>query len=411
MSKKNIPRERLEECSPPLPPESPETHAEEGVAALNGKGSRVQDKAGSSGPAKPLPQKRAAAKQRLAAPAAKSAKKSASKKRKRSRKKKKGHSFALQLFLTGLETGSLLAAGVAVLMVLLGYGGQYLTGTSFFYNLLPFALALIVLILTGAVFLHTWRRLRAKLAVWHPLLAPLLAVILAAGTGILLQGQYFTRPLAQFRLLVGGTAEMRALTLRHQIFAAYRRLDADDMAKMLVRAQIYAPDIAEAARIFDIDADILNGLAAAESSFYPRTSADGGQGLFQITSIPTQAQEQALAHLDSDTADMAIHRHNTFAAAATLRYYLKQMNGNMVLALLAYNIGPANGGLRHIMERYSATDFITIQPYLQEKPRNYPVRVLSFALAFRVNRVEQRLLPYEDGLNAIRVQHIGIPGL
>ena len=310
-----------------------------------------------------------------------------------------------------LEVGSLISIGVYVLVVLLGYGAEYLTGTSFFYNLLPFALAVLVVVLASALFLRGWWWLRTILGRWHISLVPLLALTLAAGTGILLHMQIFTRPLAQFRLLVGGKAEIRILTLRHQVFAAYRRLDTNEMAKMLLRAQVYAADIEEAAQAFGLDPDLLNGLAAAESSFYPRMSADGGQGLFQITAIPNQAIQQALRHLQVKEPDMALHRHNTFAAAATLRYYLSQMNGNMVLGLLAYNIGPANGGLQFIMQQYSATDFITIQPYLQENPRNYPVRVLAYALAFRINRQEQRLLPYEEGLNAIRVQHIGIPGL
>lgn len=296
-------------------------------------------------------------------------------------------------------------------MVLLGYAAEHLTGTNFWYHLLPFALAALAAILAGALLLRIWWPLRSVLIRQHLVLAPLLALVLAASIAYFHHTQYFARPLAQFRILVGGKEEIRTITLRHQIFAAYRRLDAGEMGKMLVRAQVYEADIEEAARIFSLDPDILNGLAAAESSFYPRPSADGGQGLFQITKIPDQARDQALKHLDSESADMTVHRHNTFAAAATLRYYLAQMNGNMVLGLLAYNIGPANGGLRDIMQRYSATDFTTIQPYLQEKPRNYPIRVLAYALAFRISRQEQRLLPYEEGVNAVRVQHIGIPGL
>ena len=127
--------------------------------------------------------------------------------------------------------------------------------------------------------------------------------------------------------------------------------------------------------------------------------------------MPAGAQQAAQQSLGAGALDLADQRHNTFVAAATLKSYLAQMRGSVILGLLAYNIGPENGGLRDIMKRYGATDFITIQPYLQEKPRNYPVRVLCFALAFRVQRTAGSLLPYEEELNAIRVQHIGIPGL
>jgi hypothetical protein len=105
------------------------------------------------------------------------------------------------------------------------------------------------------------------------------------------------------------------------------------------------------------------------------------------------------------------HRHNGFLAATTLRYYLKQMQNDLFLGLLAYNIGPKNGGLRFIMQQYGAIDFVTIQPYLQQLPRDYPIRVLSYALAFRLYRRAGKLLAYEEGLNAVRIQQLGVPGL
>jgi hypothetical protein len=37
--------------------------------------------------------------------------------------------------------------------------------------------------------------------------------------------------------------------------------------------------------------------------------------------------------------------------------------------------------------------------------------VLSHALAFRLLRREGRLLSYEEGLNAVRIQQLGVPGL
>ncbi|MGZ8153505.1 MAG: transglycosylase, partial [Methylovulum sp.] len=56
-------------------------------------------------------------------------------------------------------------------------------------------------------------------------------------------------------------------------------------------------------------------------------------------------------------------------------------------------------------------DFVTIQPYLQQLPRDYPIRVLTYALAFRVLRQEGKLLAYEEGRNALRIQRLGVPGL
>lgn len=360
--------------------------------------------------AAPLPKPATAENKRARRPAG-SGTRTAGKKKRGRKKKKKQYALGCRLMLAGVEAGALLGAGVLALMVTLGYAAATLSGTSLLYHRLPFALTVCGIIGAGTLLLRLWWELRVRLNGLHALSPPLLALTLAAAAGFLAQQPLFVPPLAQFRLLVGGKAEMQGATLRHQIFAAYRRLDREEMGRMLTRSRLYRADIEAAASAFALDPDLLMGLAAAESSFYPRDSADGGQGLFQITSVPAGAQQAAQQSLGAGALDLADQRHNTFVAAATLKSYLAQMRGSVILGLLAYNIGPENGGLRDIMKRYGATDFITIQPYLQEKPRNYPVRVLCFALAFRVQRTAGSLLPYEEELNAIRVQHIGIPGL
>jgi soluble lytic murein transglycosylase-like protein len=167
----------------------------------------------------------------------------------------------------------------------------------------------------------------------------------------------------------------------------------------------------EAAFAFAVDPEVLLGVAAAESSFAPRDSFDGGRGLFQITAPPEAATADARQQLAIDRLDPLNQRHNAFVAAATLRHYLDEMHGDLFLALLAYNIGPHNGGLRSIMQQYGARDFITIQPYLQQLPRDYPTRVLCAALAYRLWRRQGRLPHYENGDNAVRIQRVGIPGL
>jgi len=201
------------------------------------------------------------------------------------------------------------------------------------------------------------------------------------------------------------------VTLAHQVFAAYRRQNLADLQSLLLRAEPYRPMIDEAAQAFDVDANLLAGIAATESSFLPRDSQDGGRGLFQITLVPKTVLADAARHLAIDKPALDNHRHNTFVAAATLKYYLAQMKNDPFLGLLAYNIGPTNGGLRFVMEQYGVTDFVTIQPYLQQLPRDYPIRVLTNALAFRVWQQQGRLLAYEEGKNALKIQRLGIPGL
>ncbi len=315
------------------------------------------------------------------------------------------------LLLTGLEIAGLAISAIIGIVALLGYAANIFSGTRFLTSLLPFALGVMGLIVTAALLLSGWLRLRKWLQSKSPLLPSALALALALVVGgLILQGQFFSS-FAHFRTLVGGKEEAGRVTLGHQVFAAYRRYEAGPLQQMINRAQTYSHDIDAAAAAFDLDPDLLHGIAAAESSFLPRDSKDGGRGLFQITQVPEAVLRDAGKHLDISTPLIADQRHNGFIAAATLTYYLNQMKKDLFLGLLAYNIGPKNGGLRFIMQQYGATDFVTIQPYLQQLPRDYPIRVLSYALAFRLMRKEGKLLAYEDGLNAVRIQHIGIPGL
>ena len=328
----------------------------------------------------------------------------------RSRAKKKPAPTRRTVLLALLETACLAVTAVTIIMVLLGLAAERFSGTRFLASLLPFALGVLGLVLAASLSLFAWLRLRRWLLGRSPWLPASLALACLIGVGVLVvQGQFYWA-FGHFRTLVGGRAEAGRVTLTHQVFAAYRRLDPAQLQTLITRAQIYTRDIDQAAAAFGLDPDLLHGVAATESSFLPRPSSDGGQGLFQITRVPDEVTLLAGRQLGA-APRVDNHRDNAFLAAATLRYYLGQMQNDLFLGLLAYNIGPKNGGLRFIMRQYGVIDFVTIQPYLQQLPRDYPIRVLSHALAFRLLRREGRLLAYEDGLNAVRIQQLGVPGL
>lgn len=344
---------------------------------------------------------------RMSSPAARAGK---DKPRKQPKKPQPGE-FKRKLLLISTEILGLSIAAVLTIMVLLGYSANWFSGTSFFGSLLPFAIGVLVLILTAFVFIIGWWRLRKWLQTHSELLTPMLSLLFALLiTWSIFHGQ-FTLAYGNFRTLVGGKEEAGRMTIAHQVYAAYRKHDSTQLQRMVNRAQEYQPAIKDAANAFKIDVNLLQGIAATESSFMPRNSSDGGRGLFQITQVPKTAIAQALKHLGDEQISLENPRHNAFIAAATFKHYLAEMKDDLFLALLAYNIGPANGGLRFIMQRYGATDFTTIQPYLQTLPRDYPIRVLSYSLAFRLWQKEGKLLAYEAGNNAIYIQRIGIPGL
>jgi len=267
------------------------------------------------------------------------------------------------------------------------------------------------LIIVSAGLLIGWWKLRKWLQHRAAILSPILSISFALVIGWFVMQNSFAQAFGHFRLLVGGKQEASRVTLAHQVYAAYRRYNPAQLQVLVNRAEAYNPAIAEAAKAFDIDPNLLQGIAATESSFLPRDSQDGGHGLFQITQVPKAVMAQAGKQLAVSKPSLLDPRHNAFIAAATFKYYLSEMHNDLFLGLLAYNIGPANGGLRFIMQQYGATDFVTIQPYLQQLPRDYPIRVLSHALAFRLWQMEKKLLVYEEGDNAMRIQRIGIPGL
>ena len=319
--------------------------------------------------------------------------------------------FKQNFFLLGLECLSLLTGAAFITMLALGYSANRFGGSSFFSNLLPFAIGVVCLIVAAAGLLILWSKLRAVLSRIAAPLPAALAVVLALAAAVYISDAGYTPVFNDFRGLVGGKQQAARNTLAHQVYAAYRRYDAGNLQKMVDRSQLYKTAVKEAAVSFDLDADLLMGVAATESSFLPRDSFDGGHGLFQITAVPKFLLDRARQQLAVDKLSLLDPRHNAFVAAATLKHYLAEMHDDLFLGLLAYNIGPRNGGLKFIMEQYGATDFVTMQPYFQELPRDYPIRVLSYALAFRLWRQDGKLPAYQEGANAVHIQQVGIPGL
>ena len=298
---------------------------------------------------------------------------------------------------------------VVLVILVLGEVAPAATEPARATGVLIVALAVLAVGVAAAVVVRWWIAARPWLS-RRRLLLPVV-LIAAVGGGVLATRPAFVENTDRLRAWLGGPAEAQRQTIAHQVYAAYRRSDLAAVLRILERARVYEPTVHEAASAFGVDPEVLMGVASAESSFYPRDSRDGGRGLFQITAPPADAVDAARERLRVRKLDPLNQRHNAFVAAATLRRYLADMNGDLFLGLLAYNIGPRNGGLRSIMTQYGATDFVTIQPYLQLLPRDYPIRVLSAALAYRLWRRDGTLPRYEEGSNARRIQRVGVPGL
>lgn len=311
----------------------------------------------------------------------------------------------------GCEGLALGTAALVAAVASLGHGAGRFAGVGFFAHLLPFAGIAVGFGLGLALALRLWLALRPRLVAASALAPACVALLIAGGALWWATRPAFQLALLGFRTAVGGTEEAERMAIAHQVFAAYRRADRRALVRMFERAKPFEAVVHEAADAFGVDPEVLMGVGAAESSFRPRTSDDGGRGLFQITAPPADAVATVRRRLGVAVPDPDDPRQNAWLAAATLERYLAEMNGDLFLGLLAYNIGPKNGGLRSIMAQYGARDFVTIQPYLQLLPRDYPVRVLSAALAYRLWRADAALPAYEVGDNAVRIQRLGVPGL
>ena len=313
--------------------------------------------------------------------------------------------------LAVVEASALTSAGLLVVIAALGRFADWFVGAGLWRNLLPFAAAVLGMAVLIGAGIGAWfvvRRPLVERLFWAP---ASLSSLIAIGALWFTSQPAFLGDLHHLQALVGGQAAAERAAIGHQVYAAYRRANLDHLQHMFERARSYQSMVEDAATAFDLDPALLMGVAATESDFRPRRSADGGRGLLQITAPPAAALRAARSALQTEQLDLGDDRHNVFAGAATLRTYLDQMHSDLFLGLLAYNIGPANGGLQAIMQHYGARDFVTIQPYLQQLPRDYPIRVLSSALAYRLWQQDARLPRYEERDNAERIQATGIPGL
>ncbi|MEN9680494.1 MAG: hypothetical protein RLZZ627_387 [Pseudomonadota bacterium] len=319
--------------------------------------------------------------------------------------------FSQPLLFLVIETLALMVSGLIGTISVLGRAAGWFGGSDLTQSLLPFAGTVLILGILSSLLLAGWLLYRRKIKGWAangPVLSALVTLIFSmAYAGF----PGFQADLSRLRSLVGGAEQAGRDSIAHQVYAAYRRANHEDMALILSRVKPYEADIHAAAKRYSVDPEVLVGIGVAESSFLPRDSKDGGRGLFQITAVPKRISKEVAQQLSMDKPDPQNPRDNIYLAAATFHHYLGEMKGDLFLGLLAYNIGPRNGGLASIMAQYGARDFFTIQPYLKDLPRDYPIRVLSAALAYRLMRHEGGLPPYHEGENAKAIQALGIPGL
>lgn len=132
----------------------------------------------------------------------------------------------------------------------------------------------------------------------------------------------------------------------------------------LKRLQKYEDLIEEAAKEFGIDKNIIKSIILTESAANHRAvSPAKAKGLMQL--------------MDTTAAEMGVRnvfdpKENIFGGTKYLAKMLRQYNGDLKLALAAYNAGPQN------VEKYKG-----VPPF--EETKNYITKVMSYLNHFSEN--------------------------
>ncbi len=147
-----------------------------------------------------------------------------------------------------------------------------------------------------------------------------------------------------------------AVRHRRESFDLFRDFNGPDAGRRLLAHMPYGREISEVSRRNSLDGLLVAAVVATESDFNARAvSAQGAVGLMQV--LPATAKRYGVT-------DPLKPANNLEAGTRYLRSLLERYNGDLALALAAYNAGPA------AVQRYGG-----VPPF--RETRRYVRRVLD----------------------------------
>lgn len=149
-----------------------------------------------------------------------------------------------------------------------------------------------------------------------------------------------------------------------EIFGKFLQNDNKvDLSNINVDQQIKEA-VKEASKTYGVDEALVLAIIKQESAFNPQAvSPVGAQGLMQL--MPETAQYLGV----KDPFDI---KQNIMGGAKYIKQLLEQFNGDLKLAIAAYNAGPGN------VQKYGG-----IPPF--SETQNYVSKVLSYYINFKNN--------------------------
>ena len=303
------------------------------------------------------------------------------------RNRRTPHASRWPWVLGALELLALLAAALVGVAAVLGRAAGQFAGADTWHSLVPFAGSVLVLVLAGAAAV-------ARLDPPAPsdrgarVVAPaMLALGIAIGAAWFVRQPSFHDELSSLRASVGGRGSGRA---RHG-----RRIRCTPPIGAPIRRS--SMQVLERARRVRADGARSGGGVRRRSRGARWASAPPSRPSIRATAATAGAASSRsprrrkwrsrMAQSAARRRRVSIRSTNDttpIVAAATLQHYLAGVHGDSSSACSPTTSARATAGCCSIMKQYGARDFVTIQPYLQNLPRDYPIRVLSAALAFRL---------------------------
>ncbi|MBZ0113603.1 MAG: lytic transglycosylase domain-containing protein [Thermoanaerobaculia bacterium] len=149
-----------------------------------------------------------------------------------------------------------------------------------------------------------------------------------------------------------------SVTHRRRSFDLFRSFNQVEEHSRILDDLPYGSLIAATAQDVRVDGLLVAAVVAAESGFNPRiVSSQGALGLMQL--MPSTAAQYGVLDPMNPSANLK-------AGTMYLRDLLEQFDGELVLALAAYNAGPGN------VRRYDGVPpFVETQQYVERVLSNY----------------------------------------